>query len=242
MRYALLDIGNTAIKAKVFDEETLASSFNVAKDVESLKLFLTEFNINHILISSVVPSLNKTINSIRTEGILFLNHDHFNDLKIHVKPPESVGIDRLVNALAIKEKWNKNTVVIDIGTCVTICNVKGIGEYCGGIIMPGFEMVRNALYSGAEQLPLIDYPTHEPNLIGNTTQGAMSAGIYYGSIHMINGVIADLKKQDSNLIVILTGGLPTALLDKIEHDEFEPNLQFDGLKILYLTKIRKSLS
>ena len=68
------------------------------------------------------------------------------------------------------------------------------GEYCGGIIIPGFEMVRNALYL-AQSNTLIDFPTHEPNLIGNTTQGAMSAGIYYGSIHMINGVIADLKNK-----------------------------------------------
>ncbi len=240
MRYALLDIGNTAIKAKVFENENLASSFNLGKDTHSLKLFLNELNIDQILISSVVPSINKTIKTIRTQGVLFLNHAHFYELKIHVDPPETVGIDRLVNALAVKARWDTNTIIIDIGTCVTICNVKGVGEYCGGIIMPGFEMVRNALYSGAEQLPLIDFPSHEPKLIGKTTESAMSSGIYFGSIHMINGVVSELKKEDPNLVVILTGGLPSALLDKIEHDEFEPNLQFDGLKILYQNLFAKA--
>ncbi|MEK9726818.1 MAG: type III pantothenate kinase [Candidatus Margulisiibacteriota bacterium] len=232
MKYAFVDIGNTAIKTIVYEDGKALSSMSVGRDTQALTLFFKDCDIAQYFISSVVPSINQEIQTINPQAI-FLNHEHFSELKINVSPKDSVGIDRLVNAYAVKEKWGRDAFIIDIGTCVTVCHVKSNGDYYGGIIMPGFEMIRNALYQGAEQLPLIDFPNVPPKVIGLSTKEAMSSGIYYGAIHMINGFIRDIKSKWPDHYIILTGGLPTALVNQINYDEFVPNLQFQGLEALY---------
>ncbi|MEC8677710.1 MAG: type III pantothenate kinase [Candidatus Margulisiibacteriota bacterium] len=238
MSYALVDIGNTSIKAKVFDDSNQSFTVTIGRHIDALLLFFTQLNIDNYLISSVVPSLNKQINSFNKPNIQFLDHSYFNGLSVKVDPIESVGIDRLVNAIAIKHQYKQDAIIIDIGTCVTFCHIKQTGDYYGGIIMPGFEMVRNALYSGAEQLPLVQFPDAPPKLVGNSTVSAMESGIFYGAIHMINGVVNELRSRLGHLKVILTGGAPSALLNKIDHDDFNPNLQFDGLEILFKDNVR----
>ena len=94
-------------------------------------------------------------------------------------------------------------------------------------------MIRNALYTGAEQLPHVGFPSDIPNLIGTTTEKAMHSGIYFGSMHLINGIIDELRQEDDKASVVLTGGIPAALIDEIHYDTFEPDLQFFGLEILF---------
>ena len=115
---------------------------------------------------------------------------------------------------------------------MTFCRVKKGGEYFGGIIIPGFQMIRNALFHGAEQLPLIDFPNEEPRLIGQSTEGAMAAGLFYGAIKMINGIQDEIRRTEPNIAIILTGGVPTQLLEHINYDIYDRDLQFQGLKIL----------
>ena len=78
----------------------------LGKTVDALENFFLNPNIQHFLISSVVPTMNAKIDALDQSNILFLNHDHFDDLKLYVEPPESIGVDRLVNALAVQKKWN----------------------------------------------------------------------------------------------------------------------------------------
>lgn len=233
MNYALVDIGNTSIKVKVYKDKNDPYTCTIGSDHRSLTLFFSQLNINKYLVSSVVPSINETIREINPSKIFFLTHDHFLDLNIHVKPFTSVGIDRLVNAVAVKHRWNANAIIIDIGTVVTFCRVKKNGEYLGGVIVPGLQMIRNALFQGAEQLPLVDFPYQKPSIIGQSTKGAMASGLFYGALKMINGIQNEIKQSEKNISTILTGGIPTALLPYIDHDIYERDLQFDGLKILY---------
>ncbi len=233
MSYALVDIGNTAIKAKVYRDNQEIISCKISSDDRSLRLFFRILNIDYFIISSVVPSLNIKIKKINATSTIFLTHDHFSELTVHVEPSTSVGIDRLVNAIAVKHRWDANAVIVDIGTVVTFCRVKKSGQYLGGIIVPGFQMIQNALFYGAEQLPLVDFPNEKPNLIGTSTQAAMASGLFYGAIKMINGIQKEIRKSAPHISTILTGGVPTALLTFIEHDIYDRDLQFEGLKIMH---------
>lgn len=232
MKYALVDIGNTAIKAKIFKDDNELSVCTVGSDHESLDIFFNSLRIDVYIISSVVPRLNKVIESISRSSLFFLTHDHFLDLKIAVDPRESVGIDRLVNAVAVQHIWNANALIIDVGTAVTFCRVKKNGHYLGGIIAPGVHMIRHALFEGAEQLPLVDFPWEEPSVIGQSTTEAMSSGLFYGAIEMINGIQEKIKKEDSKMATILTGGIPSILIPHLNHDVYQRDLQFEGLKII----------
>tara|TARA_A100001015_G_scaffold247349_1_gene284140 strand:+ start:768 stop:1490 length:723 start_codon:yes stop_codon:yes gene_type:complete len=233
MIYALIDIGNTALKAKVYNSGSLLFSANIINNDQSLRLFFEKLKVDQYLISSVVPSMNKKIKKINSHSTIFLNHNHFSNLKIHVNPPTSVGIDRLVNAVAVSNRWDCDAIIIDIGTVVTFCRVKQGGDYYGGIIVPGFKMISRALFSGAEQLPLVHFPTEKPKLIGQSTEAAMTSGFFHGAIQMINGIRSELVSKEPQLKTILTGGVPSALLNYIDYDHYERDLQFDGLNSIY---------
>jgi|OM-RGC.v1.011516894 type III pantothenate kinase len=238
--YGLIDIGNTGVKVRLYQNSNAVSSYNLGHNDHALYHFFNDQELDHILISSVVPSINEKIKAFGNKTVLFLNHDHFSSLKINVTPPTSVGIDRLVNAVAVKNLWGKNTIIVDIGTCVTFCQINSEGDYCGGVIMPGFEMVRKALFNGAEQLPLVSFPMNQPQFIGTSTESAISSGIFYGAIHMINGSLKQFKSEFKDHQIILTGGVPRPLLSHLEYDVFEPNLQFIGLEYLYQDIIYKN--
>ena len=229
MTYALVDIGNTSIKIKVFDNESVeASSFELGKSNESLQQFFKMEKIDHYLVSSVVPDLNTEILRINNRNCYFLKHSDFSDLKIKVEPLQSVGIDRLVNAIAIKYKWD--------ATAITFCKINKGGIYEGGIIFPGFQMITSALNEKTAQLPEIQFPLKPPSIIGKSTKSAIESGLFHGAISMINGVINDCKEKNKKLSVVLTGGVPSSLLKYINHDVFEKDLQFIGLDIMYKQK------
>lgn len=237
MTYALVDIGNTSIKIKVFDNESVeASSFELGKSNESLQQFFKMEKIDHYLVSSVVPDLNTEILRINNRNCYFLKHSDFSDLEIKVEPLHSVGIDRLVNAIAIKYKWDANVLVVDIGTAITFCKINKGGIYEGGIIFPGFQMITSALNEKTAQLPEIQFPLKPPSVIGKSTKSAIESGLFHGAISMINGVISNCTNENNNLSVVLTGGVPSCLLKYINHDVFEKDLQFIGLDILYKKK------
>ena len=178
MSIALVDIGNTSIKVKLYNNNQEIASCSINRNQRSLELFFKASNIDYYFISSVVHSINDQIRAINESSTFFLNHDHFSDLNIHVEPRTTVGIDRLVNTVAVQHIWNANAVIIDVGTAVTFCRVKKSGEYLGGIIAPGFQMIRNALFYGAEQLPLVDFPNNQPPLIGTSTESAIQSGLF----------------------------------------------------------------
>ena len=95
MNYALVDIGNTSIKAKIYDKSYQEiSSFIVNKSTQSLIQFFKEMKkINRYLVSSVVPELNSEIKKLKPSNVVFLDHDDFSELSIDVNPVKTVGID-----------------------------------------------------------------------------------------------------------------------------------------------------
>lgn len=233
MIYGLIDVGNSAIKAQVTRDDDVLFTCQISNHDSALDLFFNQLQVDVFLVSSVVPSVNERLKSICKKRLILINHTHFlGDLTIHVDPINSVGIDRLVNALAATHRWASDVAIIDIGTCMTLCHVTANGDYMGGVIMPGFEMIRDALYYGAEQLPEVSVPLTPPALIGQSTEGAMQSGLFFGMMSMINGMIRYIRDAHPSIKVVVTGGFPAAFLSLINYDEWVPDLQFDGLKRL----------
>ena len=100
MSYALVDIGNTSLKAKVFKGKTEAYSCTLGTDPRSLALFFAQLKIKQYLISSVVPSLNEKIQELAASKAYFLTHEHFLDLKVLVKNSQT---PKGLNEQAVKE-------------------------------------------------------------------------------------------------------------------------------------------
>ena len=155
---------------------------------------------------------------------------------LDVDEPHSVGADRALNAIAAHEKHKGDLIVIDFGTATTFDVVDPAGAYKGGIIAPGINLSLDALVNAAAKLPRIAIEApKDMSVIGRTTEGQMLAGIYWGYVAMMEGLVARLKAEIGRPVTVLaTGGLAT-LFDKHTDlfDAVEPDLTIHGLSLLY---------
>jgi type III pantothenate kinase len=158
-------------------------------------------------------------------------------IALDVDEPKSVGADRALNAIAAHERFEGDLIVIDFGTATTFDVVDGSGAYKGGIIAPGINLSLDALVNAAAKLPriAIEAPDGNMSVIGRTTESQMLAGIYWGYVAMMEGLVARLKAEIARPVrVIATGGL-AVLFDKHTDlfDAVEPDLTIRGLSLLY---------
>src|SRR5678815_1275820 len=154
---------------------------------------------------------------------------------LDVDEPHNVGADRALNAIAAHEKYAGHLIVIDFGTATTFDVVDPAGAYKGGIIAPGINLSLDALVNAAAKLPRIAIEApKDMSVIGRTTEGQMLAGIYWGYVAMMEGLVARLKAEIGRPVTVLaTGGLAT-VFDKHTDlfDAVEPDLTIHGLSLL----------
>src|SRR5437870_5708113 len=102
-------------------------------------------------------------------------------LPVLVDSPERVGIDRLLNALAAKNRVQRavSLFIVDAGSAVTVDWVDEKGHFRGGAIFPGFRLMAESLHEYTALLPLVPTPSSgNPPLPGMNTYAAISAGIF----------------------------------------------------------------
>ena len=77
------------------------------------------------------------------------------------RDPEQLGCDRwaaLIGAWALERRA---CLVVGAGTATTVDTLSATGEFLGGLILPGFDMMRTALAKGTAGLPLADGEAEE---------------------------------------------------------------------------------
>ena len=121
--------------------------------------------------------------------------------------PESVGADRLVNALAAHEAFGGPAMVIDFGTATSFDVVGADGGYEGGVLAPGVNLSIEAFAIAAAKLPRIRVRQPE-TVIGKSTVPAMESGVFWGYVGLIEGLVARIEKEyGAAMKVVATGGL-----------------------------------
>ncbi len=224
-----IDIGNTAIKAGVFENGALQNVFRF-EDTDGLKLW-----------SENLPSTMPVIISSVTNDDLGSFYQYFSNLIVldfktkvplvkKYETPETLGNDRLAAAIgAWAMRPNHSTLVIDAGTAIKCDFVTGDGNYLGGSISPGVEMKFKALHRFTGKLPLIE-KNKDFQLTGNSTEQALLSGVMYGTLLEMQGFIDAYSINNENMQVIMTGGDSSYFADRLKGTIFaEPNLVLKGL-------------
>ena len=75
----------------------------------------------------------------RAESVLFVDAKCDLGVGVDYPAPETIGADRLANAVAVNELYGRPAIVVDFGTAVTFDVVSAAGDYVGGVIAPGLE-------------------------------------------------------------------------------------------------------
>ncbi|MCH1626919.1 type III pantothenate kinase [Fredinandcohnia quinoae] len=251
----VLDVGNTNTVLGVYSGEDLKyhwrieTSRNKTEDeygmvVKSLleHVDLSFEDINGIIISSVVPPIMSALER--------MCHKYFNidplivgpgiktGLNIKYDNPKEVGADRIVNAIAGIHLYGSPLIIVDFGTATTYCYINEKKQYMGGAIAPGITISTEALYSRAAKLPRIEIVRPE-GIIGKNTVSAMQAGILYGYVGQVEGIVARIKAQSNEKpMVIATGGLaPLIAKESSVIDIVDPFLTLKGLQLIYQRNI-----
>lgn len=162
-------------------------------------------------------------------------------IELDVVEPQSVGADRVVNAIAAHALAREDLLVIDFGTATTFDVVDYTGAYKGGIITPGINLSLDALVSAAAKLPRIAIEAPESrSVIGRTTEEQMHIGVFWGYVAMMEGLVQKLRAQIGRPVrIIATGGL-AVLFDQHTDlfDTIAPDLTIEGLAMIYARSLQ----
>jgi type III pantothenate kinase len=231
-----VDIGNTNIVLGLFKKDKLISKHRILSDRSSC--VKVAGRPDAAVISSVVPHLTKIVSAdikkrYRVKPVIVDWRD-IRDIRIALKDKGRIGIDRLVNAVAVKRLYGTPAVIIDFGTATTFCALDKEGRYLGGAITSGLAISRDILHERTAKLPFISI-VKPKRAIGRSTLEAMRSGLFYGYVDMVEGMIKRFKEQlGSRTRVIATGGLSGIIAsgtDKI--DVVDTDLTLKGLNIIY---------
>lgn len=247
-----IDIGNSNIKFGIFDEENLIKKFSIptvrdqtAEEIMSLTEKYLPENISSIVVSSVVPELKHSIEDFSEKYLkispFFVSHETNFGLEINYEQPENLGIDRVIAAFAAKEKFGAPCIVCNFGTATTVDAVNSNGEFAGGIIVAGMNLLADALFRKTSKLPKIEIKRAE-KVLETSTVKAINAGIYFGYIGLTDGIIKRMISElNEKPKVIATGGLASIIFEDSEFIEvYDENLMLDGLRLVYEKNSRKS--
>lgn len=247
----VIDVGNTNIVLGVYDGKELLDHWRISTDrlrttdeygVLIRNLFVmnevSADRIDAIIISSVVPPVMPTLERMcqRYFGVvpLVIGPGVKTGMDIKYDNPREVGADRIVNAVAVYEKYGGPDIVIDFGTATTFCAIAANGDYLGGAIAPGIGISTEALVQRTAKLPRIEVRSTDRVICRNTVQ-SMQAGVYYGFVGQVDGIVKRMKAElGGKAKVVATGGLAVIIAPASKSiDVVEPMLTLEGLRIIY---------
>tara|TARA_S200000501_G_scaffold162421_1_gene153103 strand:- start:10329 stop:11057 length:729 start_codon:yes stop_codon:yes gene_type:complete len=219
----VIDIGNTAVKFFLFEKDELIETKILDEKIfiESIKLI--DINkIDNIICSSVTKSYREQLSEIFKNSSF---HDLSNQyLKLpfqnNYKSKTTLGQDRIgLIASAVYKYPKQNSLVIDIGTCITYDFVDSQNIYHGGAISQGILMRYKSFKVHTANLPLLEFQNIE-KIIGSDTNESIHIGVCNGIIGEIKEYIKNIENSYPIFNLIITGGDSMFLLNKIKNAIF----------------------
>jgi type III pantothenate kinase len=246
-----IDVGNTNITLGLYDGETLGPHWRIATNHASMPdeyglQFIDMFShagvaldsLTGICLASVVPPLTgKVVEACRNyiqRDPLVVDAGVKTGVRVLYEEPKAVGADRIVDAAAVQHLYGGPACVVDFGTGTTFDAITAEGDYLGGAIAPGIGIAAEALFSAGAKLMRVDLQ-RPPSVIGRNTTHALQAGILFGYVGLVEGLVARFREElGPEMKVIGTGGLGDLLARETKViDILAPWLTLDGLRIVW---------
>jgi type III pantothenate kinase len=238
-----VDVGNTRIKAAVFEDAIILEHFVFSKmELEKkIKNILKKHEkLTHFVVSTVSDVEKQAFSPFeKLIKVHFVSNKDSFPFTNSYKTPQTLGIDRLVNAAGATLQFpNQNRLVIDAGTCVTYDFIDEYDNYLGGAISAGLQLRYAALHNFTAKLPLLEVSNPE-HFVGNSTSESIHSGVVNGLVYEIDGFIEDYKALHSKFIIILTGGDTVFLAKRLKNTIFaNSNFLLESLNQLFQYKIK----
>lgn len=246
-----IDVGNTNLTLGVFHGAELLHDWRLKTDrdqtidgwgvlVRNLLALanLPATDIDGIIISSVVPSLNDSLRRMAQRYFqltpTLVDASTNTGLEVRIDNPKEVGADRIANSVAAFDRLGGPCVTVDFGTAINFDVVLADGAYVGGLLCAGVEVAAKALFSNTARLPQIEV-AKPGKLIGTSTVGALQSGLFYGSLGLVDGILARLLAElGPETKVIGTGGQARVICPSSRYvQEIDEHLTLKGLRLIW---------
>lgn len=213
------------------DEMTaLIRAFLAGEDID-------ERTIVRGVVGSVVPSVNyvwgKTLGTITGAPVVAVGPHSDLPIRLDVEEPLTVGADRVVNTLAAKVMYGRDTIAVDLGTATTFDCITADGAFIGGVISPGLRAGLDWLSARTAQLPRVEL--RPPDMvIGRRTETCIQSGVFYQAIEAVDGIVGRIKEEwgSPDAMVVATGGFASTMGPYLATvDAVEPYLTLYGLAL-----------
>lgn len=234
MQIYLIDAGNTSLKLGLYVNNELHNVQRFAHAaLDDLMAQISADGASKIVISSVVSPLISEQLLQRFDGIL-INSQSKLPISNAYQTKESLGMDRLCNAVAVASQMNTEYgVSIDVGTCIKFDLVHQTEGYLGGSISPGIDLRYKSLNTFTEKLPLLSNKTADA-YVGTSTETSIRSGVIHGIKAEIEGFIRYYQSQFGSLTFFMTGGDASYFELQVKNDIFaDENLTLKGLFEIY---------
>lgn len=247
----VIDVGNSNTVLGLYEGRELKKDWRVGTDkyrtVDEYAMLINDLfglsgfgfaDLSAVIVSSVVPPMLHTIEGLCQRYFkvtpFVVGPGMKTGMPIQYDNPREVGADRIVNAVAAYEKLKCALIVVDFGTATTFDVISAEGVYQGGAIAPGIGISAEALFERASKLPRVEF-SRPAQIIAKNTINSMQAGIFFGYVGLVEGIVQRMKKEmPEEPRVVVTGGLAAPIAEAADCiDLVEPFLTLEGLRILY---------
>lgn len=248
-----IDVGNTQTQLGVFRDDKLIhewrASTNPSRTADELALMFGQFlsladlsfsrQITGVVLASVVPRSAQELRDMTESYFGFspvvVEPGVKTGLAILTDNPREVGADRIANAVAARDMFpGEPVVVVDFGTAITVDALSARGEYLGGSIAPGIETAASALFQSTAQIARVQLVAPEA-AIGKTTVTSVQSGTIFGTAGLVDGLVRRVVAEiGGSARIVATGGLAATVVEHCETlDSVEPLLTLIGLRLIY---------
>lgn len=224
MRLAVVDVGNTSTAVGLWDNGRVTNVAHIDGSIDEAFAAAERIiakNVDALAYVSVVPKRDAGWKSFsRRMSVEFRQvtwRDAMKFIDIDYPEPDTIGADRIADAVGAVTRYGAPVVVMDFGTAFTAAAVTSDKIWRGGVIAPGFPLMRDYMFERTAKLPRMELGRGRIPKIGRSTEEAMRFGALVGYRGMVREIATELMRNfNEDFKFVATGGFARWVLKNLD--------------------------